>query len=118
MCKLDRDQLAIGLGPTPLRANPVRFDRCVGPYDDNRARTTQFGHYLITEVVADGETGVPPDAPTFGFQHRNKFRCQRPICSVIADKNICHGRAHSGATAAADISGPQLLLSGPGMLST
>src|SRR5262249_25601665 len=75
MLKLDRDQLAISLSPTSLRTDPVRFDRCVGPYDDDCTGTAQLGHYLVTEIVANGETCVPPDLPAFGLQHCRKLRC-------------------------------------------
>src|SRR5262245_64404269 len=39
MLKLDWDQLTISLGSTSLRTNPIRFDRCVGPYNDDRTGT-------------------------------------------------------------------------------
>src|SRR5262249_44838675 len=75
-----------------LRTDPVRFDRCVGPYDYDRTSTAQFSHDLVTEIVANGETCVPPDLPALGLEHRSKLQCQRSICFGVADKHICHGR--------------------------
>jgi hypothetical protein len=37
--------------------------------------TAQLSHYLIAEIIADGETCIPPNLPAFGLQHRNEFRC-------------------------------------------
>src|SRR5262245_273893 len=40
MLKLYRDQLSVSLSTTSFRADPVRFDRCIGPDNDNSTSTT------------------------------------------------------------------------------
>jgi hypothetical protein len=63
--------------------------------------------HLVASASSIGETSTPstfavftklalllPNLPAFGLQHRNEFRCQRPICFGVADEDICHGRAH------------------------
>src|SRR5262249_23697950 len=75
MVKIDPDQLTISLSSTRLRTDPVRFDRRIGPYDYDWPSPAQFSHYLVTEIVTDGETCVPPDVPALGLQHRNELRC-------------------------------------------
>src|SRR5262249_4912 len=94
MWKLDRDQLPISLGTTSFRPNRVRFNRCLGPYHYDRTSKPKLSHYLVTEIVAYSETCVPPDLPALGLQHRCELQRQRSICFGVADKDICHGRAH------------------------
>src|SRR5262245_46401744 len=42
------------------------------------------------ELIADGETCVPPRRPALGLQHRRQLQCQWPICLGVADEDICH----------------------------
>src|SRR5262249_28113370 len=64
------------------------------PYHYDRTSKPKLSHYLVTEIVAYGETCVPPDLPALGLQHRCELQRQRSICFGVADKDICHGRAH------------------------